>query len=194
MGAACVPLASWPSGTITSYIKSSGCRPLTEEELQRARMCLTRAFSLLAVCGQGGRGGGGHEVAGLDQVRYRHRRRAIGFQGRPKKYAWARERLWEWFCSLRRSVTTRIPARAILDRAVYLIEQQALLTLKDEAASVGCVCDAAVAAVAITSSAAGPSETQPPAVAGAFAPVSRQNRGAPKSIWYGFCVGGASTG
>ena len=63
-----------------------------------------------------------YEPAGRRNVRFRERRRLHGTQGRPSKASLVREQLFQWFCSIRRSVKTRLPARAVLQQAKVLTE------------------------------------------------------------------------
>ena len=63
------------------------------------------------------------QACGGKSVRFGHRRRQIGTQGRPTKASLVREKLFEWFCSIRHSVKTRLPARAVLGQARILTEK-----------------------------------------------------------------------
>ena len=59
--------------------------------------------------------------AGERHVRETYRRRAKGQQGRPRKAAIVREELFEWFCTLRNSVKSRIPRKVVLVKAKTLM-------------------------------------------------------------------------
>ena len=87
-------------------------------------MYLTRAMELHSQIGSVKRtnlGGGG--VALGRRARWFHRRRQSGTQGRPPKAPMITELLYAWFCSLRRSVTSRIPGVVLKRKAEFLVEE-----------------------------------------------------------------------
>ena len=65
-----------------------------------------------------------HEKRDCDAcVMSSRRKRSRGMQGRPSRAQWVREELWEWFCSLKRSVTSRIPVSMVMRQAEVLVER-----------------------------------------------------------------------
>jgi uncharacterized MnhB-related membrane protein len=53
----------------------------------------------------------------------RQRKRRLGLQGRPQKAGLVKELLFEWFCSIKRSVKGRLPAVVVLTKARMLMEE-----------------------------------------------------------------------
>jgi hypothetical protein len=53
----------------------------------------------------------------------RYRKRAQVHQGRPQKAVPVKDALYDWFCSIKRSVMTRLPAKLVLGKAQALMEE-----------------------------------------------------------------------
>jgi hypothetical protein len=69
-------------------------------------------------------------ITGDRQKQFWHRKRRAGNQGRPQKSPMLRTELWDWFCSIKRSVSGRITPKFVLRQAKTLSEDYAAACLK----------------------------------------------------------------
>ncbi|MCP4241726.1 MAG: hypothetical protein GY772_14295 [bacterium] len=110
-------------GVVRKFLESVSDVVLPASEVKRVGQYLQRACALqdaggyLAASRHDTRGGG----AKLPKTSSR-RFRARGMQGRPRKAPLVRELLYDWFTSLRRSVTCRIPRKALENKAKAIVD------------------------------------------------------------------------
>ena len=114
-----------PPRTWKLFWADHGSEPLTRLEQCRSRSYIGRCLRL-ARAHAGPRRASTYTPAGRHTVRFRRRRRQRGTQGRPTKASLVREHLFQWFCSIKRSVKTRLPARVVLAHAKSLLEKYVL--------------------------------------------------------------------
>ena len=119
-----------PRGVMTRYLRGASTKELGKRELQRAIVYLKRAWSASAAVADPTKKGP-RIAAGAEVRRYSTRKRVPGSQGRPAPSSLVKELLLEWFQSLRRSVTTRIPPKAALNEALSLMESAAVAARKE---------------------------------------------------------------
>ncbi|MCP4244982.1 MAG: hypothetical protein GY772_30955, partial [bacterium] len=111
-----------PWGTSALFWREhAGCAKLSGRRLvEYARAYLAHGFRITGRCRTSGPQGD-HE---------RHRRRLTGLQGRPFKSPGLRQLLFEWFCSIRGAVKTRIPLAALAAQARLLREEYLATALR----------------------------------------------------------------
>lgn len=114
-----------PRGTWRLFWKEHAEVPLTRAEQNRSRAYIHRCLKLREKH-PGLQGTSVLMPGGRRKVRHWFRRRAESTQGRPTKASLVREQLFQWFCSIRRSVKTRLPARVVLTQASIILEQYVL--------------------------------------------------------------------
>jgi hypothetical protein len=60
---------------------------------------------------------------GVGRVLAQYRKRAQVHQGRPQKAVLVQDALYDWFCSIKRIVMTRLPPKLVLGKAQALMEE-----------------------------------------------------------------------
>ena len=119
-----------PNGVIREFLQQS-CTSVTRAECKRARGYLSRAIALSACdtmvlaarCTE-------QNAHALRHVTGSKRLRSHGGQGRAFKAPELREALWEWFCTLKRSVRGRISPAYVLRKAKALSDSYILAHLQ----------------------------------------------------------------
>ena len=112
---------------IRPFLEEASALPLLDQEIRRRRMYLCRCLSLLvsgsAVAEPAGKPATHMKACQGGPVAWFSRRRAQGRQGRPQQAGIVKDLLFQWFCSIRRSVRSRIPSKLVLIKAHSLMDR-----------------------------------------------------------------------
>jgi hypothetical protein len=108
---------------MAKFLSDASVLPLPMKDRKLLRMSLRRALDLhmsgkAAVPPVGSLG----HSAGQRVQRFFKRKRREGFQGRPCKASMIRSELWDWFCSIKRSVVGRISPKLMINQAKVIAE------------------------------------------------------------------------
>ncbi len=109
---------------LREFVLAAAGGNLSKAQLKDGRRYMVRALRALregAGAAVAARRRGPQVVGGA--VPHRKRKRCLGLQGRPQKAAIVKELLFEWFCSIKRSVKGRLPAVVVLTKAKLLMEE-----------------------------------------------------------------------
>ena len=113
------------------FFAEHGGEHLSEREQSRGRTYIARCLRL-AKAHAGLQRASAYRRAGNRSLRWMERRRQAGSQGRPTKASLVREQLLRWFCSIKRSVKTRVPPHVVLEHAKGLLEKYVLTCVTEE--------------------------------------------------------------
>ena len=120
-----------PYGKMTEFLRQTCDSSLSPKELNKSRCAMIRAVKLL-LSGKAPvppRGAIGQSRCQGFQ-RFYNRKRRQGHQGAPVKAPMLRTELWDWFCSIKRSVVGRISPKMVLTQARLMSENYALACLQ----------------------------------------------------------------
>ncbi len=110
---------------LRDFVLAAAGGNLSKAQVKDSRRYMLRALKALR---EGGaavaarRRGPGADIAAFS-IKFRHRRRRLGHQGRPQKAGLVKELLFEWFCNIKRSVKGRLPAVVVMTKARLLMEE-----------------------------------------------------------------------
>ncbi len=125
--------SSWPYGLLTEFLKGQGHIAVDQKEMNRLRSNLVRAIRLHRarhLLPLGSYSAAGRVPAGSRTVPYHRRRRRPG-AGRPPSFPVLREMLFDWFCSIRRSVLSRVPLMVLRLKARELWQEHIVACLRE---------------------------------------------------------------
>ncbi len=128
------PQGKWPYGHFQRFLKTLADGPLPLKEMCAVRAYIRRSVDLLHDQDYA-RSTPSSRSSARDDGHRRNKRnfervRKVGSAGAPRKARIVRELLFEWFCSLRRSVSTRIPPSVLMVKATSLVEDYVVECIK----------------------------------------------------------------
>ena len=109
-----------PHGKAAEFLRETSATPLSAKARRHGQAYLNRALKLYT--------SGAVETRpqknvknnkGINAVRYHKRKRRLGKQGRPQKASLAREELWQWFSTVKRSIMSRTSPKPVLLKARF---------------------------------------------------------------------------
>ena len=121
-----------PYGMVAAFLEKMSGRPLSRADKKRGGEYLARAIRVAAHTSLwiSRRGMVNRIASGDRKIPAWNRRRALGHQGRPCRAPTVRDELYEWFCSIKRSVKGRVTPAYVLRRARLLNEAYIAARLK----------------------------------------------------------------
>ena len=120
-----------PHGKMAEFVRMTTDSSLSRKEVNKIKCAMRRAVKLLL----SGRSsappvGAMGQCSGQRFQRFYNRKRRSGHQGAPRKAPMLRTELWDWFCSIKRSVCGRISPKMVLTQARLMSETYALACLQ----------------------------------------------------------------
>ena len=116
-----------PYGKMAEFLRKTCDSSLSQKELKSSRYAMRRAVELfLSGKAPAPPVGAMGQSTGNRRLRFSQRKRRQGHQGPPKKAPMLRTELWDWFCSIKRSVCGRISPKMVLTQAKIMAENYAL--------------------------------------------------------------------